>query len=73
MAKGPKRKIKAAAPNAASPHQIEPRYLPSYKAAEYFGVSYVTIYNAIKEGRLRCIRIGRRKLVDLSSAEQVRP
>jgi len=69
MPKGPRRKIKAAPPAAAKHHQIEPRFLPATAAADWFGVSYQTIWRALKEGRLKSVTIGKRKLVDLSSAQ----
>ena len=47
---------------------VQPRYLPQAKAAAYFGVSMPTIWRAIQAGRLKTIRIGKRQLVDLSSA-----
>jgi hypothetical protein len=68
MPKGPRHKIKAASLPPRH-HQIEPRYLPATAAADWFGVSYQTIWRALKEGRLKSVTIGKRKLVDLSSAQ----
>jgi hypothetical protein len=67
MAKGPHHKLKVAAPKPH--HQVEPRYLPMLAAAAWFGVSHQTIWRALRDGRLKYVTVGKRKLVDLSSAQ----
>jgi hypothetical protein len=68
MPKGPRTKLK---PTKREPHvpQIEARYAPTVAAAKYFNVSPVTIWRALRDGRLNYVTIGKRRLVDLSSAQ----
>jgi excisionase family DNA binding protein len=66
-----KSSVELAEPEKRGPHHdIQPAYLPLMACAKYLGCSHMTVYRAIKAGRLKTITIGKRLLIDLSSIKQ---
>jgi excisionase family DNA binding protein len=65
----PKLKVKDQV--AALVQPSKQRFATAIDATEIFGVSRWTIYRAVREGRLKAVRVGKVPLIDLSSAEQV--
>jgi excisionase family DNA binding protein len=47
------------------------KLLSRYEAAEVLGVHFRTIDKLIKDGKLRGVKIGRRHMVDLTSADKL--
>jgi hypothetical protein len=53
------------------PHiDVKPAYLPVTATARFLGVSPVTVWRAVRAGRIRVIKIGKRNLCDLASIER---
>ena len=46
------------------------KLLSRYEAAEVLGVHYRTVDKMVRDGKLRGVRIGRRHLVDQTSADK---
>jgi len=46
---------------------LEPRFVPVPQALRFSGLGKTTLYQLIKDGRLKSVAIGRRRLIDLSS------
>jgi hypothetical protein len=61
-------KIDAAPPKARGP-RVEVKALPITAFARAHGVSTVTVWRALRDGRLRAIRVGKVRLVLLDSVE----
>jgi excisionase family DNA binding protein len=64
--------ILAAVRAEAAPHNAEPEQLLSIdRAAALAGVGRTTIYSEIGAGRLRSVKVGRRRLVPVSAIEEL--
>jgi excisionase family DNA binding protein len=48
---------------------VEPKCLPIRKFAELHGIHETTVWRALKDGRLKAIRVGKRPLVLLDSVQ----
>jgi hypothetical protein len=62
--------FKAATPKAPA---IEPKALPITKFARLYGVDPSTVWRSLRDGRLKYVRIGKRRLVLLDSVSSGDP
>ena len=62
--------VKPATPQAPA---IEPKALPITKFARLYGVDPSTVWRSLRAGRLKYVRIGKRRLVLLNSVSSGDP
>jgi excisionase family DNA binding protein len=59
------REVREAEASGFVPLAVSPR-----RAAQYLGVGHDTIYQLLNQGRLRSVKLGRRRLIPLSELER---